>query len=232
MKLAADKSLTMRMSAGGSLLMPPKHRSTTSSTTSTGGQTIVPLGELVRTLGYTLTWSPSGCTLIDEFGVERNLKVSGGCPLLQETEALAMISRLEDKKRELLENQTAATMDCVTVAAMAMEKSWMDHLEQYVVNGKGEDGLKGLRDAPFLRDVPGECLNGLVQSGVQEQGWKVMKAVDFLTRPQKRHLWGAKRWMVHLLRGEPGSTISSFSWTMETRRCWSWIWIDVEDMTS
>ena len=203
-KLAADKSLTMRMSAVGSLLMPPRHRSTTSSTTSTGGQTIVPLGELVRTLGYTLTWSPSGCTLIDEFGVERNLKVSGGCPLLQETEALAMISRLEDKKRELLENQTAATMDCVTVAAMAMEKSWMDHLEQYVVNGKGEDGLRGLRDAPFLRDVPGECLNGLVQSEVQEQGWKVMKAVDFLTRPQKRHLWGAKRWMVHLFAGNPG----------------------------
>ena len=72
-------------------------------------------------------------------------------------------------------------MDSVTLAAMAMEKSWKDYLEQYVTNGSVEAGLKGLRDAPFLQDVPGECLNGLVQSVVQEQGWKV-KAVDFLTQ--------------------------------------------------
>eukprot|EP00439_Symbiodinium_sp_Y106_P005595 s12311_g1.t1 len=114
-----------------------------------------------------------------------------------------MISRLEDNKRELLENHTEATMDYVTLAAMAMEKNWKDHLQQYVTNGSAENhteatmdyvtlaamameknwkdhlqqyvtngsaeaGLKGLRDAPFLQDVPGECLNGLVQHGVQE----------------------------------------------------------------
>ena len=138
--------------------MPPRSKQNTSSTASTGGQTIVPLGELVKTLGYTLTWSPQGCKLRDEFGVERDLKVSGGCPLLQETEALAMISRLEDKKREFLENQTVTTMDSVTLAAMAMEKSWKDYLEQYVTNGSVEAGLKGLRDAPFLQDVPGGML--------------------------------------------------------------------------
>ena len=149
-KLAADKSLTMRLSEGGSLLMPPRSKQNTSSTTSTGGQTIVPLGELVKTLGYTLTWSPQGCKLRDEFGVERDLKVSGGCPLLQETEALAMISRLEDKKREFLENQTATTMDSVTLAAMAMEKSWKDYLEQYVTNGE-------------RCSVPARCSRGMLE---------------------------------------------------------------------
>ncbi|CAE7334978.1 GIP [Symbiodinium sp. CCMP2592] len=203
-KLAADKSLTMRLSSGGSLLMPPRTPSTTASTTSTGAQTIVPLGELVRTLGYTLTWSPQGCKLQDDSGVERNLRVSGGCPLLQETEALAMISRLEDKKRELLESQTAATMDAVSLAAMKLEMSWRDHLDQYVKEGSVEAGVRALRDAPFLQDLPGECLDGLVQTGLHKKGWKVMKDVDFLTRPQKRYLWGARRWIVHVCAGNPG----------------------------
>ncbi|CAE7622325.1 KCNH4 [Symbiodinium sp. CCMP2592] len=157
-----------------------------------------------RTLGYTLTWSPQGCKLRDEFGVERNLKVSGGCPLLQETEALAMISRLEDKKREMLENHTTVTMDAVALAAMRLELSWRDHLEQYVKDGSMEAGLRALRDVPFLQDMPGECVDGLVQTGLHKKGWKVMKEVDFLTRPQKRYLFGAKKWIVHVCAGNPG----------------------------
>ncbi|CAE7219047.1 unnamed protein product [Symbiodinium sp. CCMP2592] len=157
-----------------------------------------------RTLGYTLTWSPQGCKLRDESGVERNLKVSGGCPLLQEAEALAMISRLEDKKRELLENQAVATMDMVSLAAVKMEMSWRNHLEDYITKGSLEAGLRALRDTPFLQDVPGECVDGLVQPGLHQKGWKVMKDVDFLTRPQKRYLWGARKWIVHLCAGNPG----------------------------
>ena len=57
---------------------------------------------------------------------------------------------------------------------------------------------------PSFKTYPGECLNGLIQSGVRDQGWKVMKAVDFLTRPQKPHLWGSKRWIIHLCAGNPG----------------------------
>ncbi|CAE7691302.1 unnamed protein product [Symbiodinium sp. CCMP2592] len=130
------------------------------------------------TLGYTLTWSPQGCKLRDEFGV--------------------------DKKREMLENQTTATMDAVTLAAMRLEMSRRDHLEQYVKDGTMEAGLRALRDVPFLQDVPGECVDGLIQTGLHKKGWKVVKEVDFLTRPQNRHLFGARKWIVHVCAGNPG----------------------------
>ncbi|CAE7364368.1 unnamed protein product, partial [Symbiodinium microadriaticum] len=203
-QLAGNKSLTMRLTQTGSLLMPPRSTTTSSSAGTTGGQTIVPLGELVKTLGYTMIWSPNGCVLRDSDGGEQRLRVTGGCPHLHETEALAMIARLEDRKRERLLNETAVTMDRVSLAAATMDKGWRDYVKDYVRDDTMEQGLRGVRDAPFLQDLPGECLNGLVQPGVRDQGWKVMKAVDFLTRPQKRHLWGSKRWIIHLCAGNPG----------------------------
>ncbi|CAE7322989.1 TY4B-J, partial [Symbiodinium sp. CCMP2456] len=116
-QLAGNKSLTM---------------SSASTAATAGGQTIVPLGELVKTLGYTLNW-------------------------------------LEDRKRERLENEMTLTTDRVAMA-----------------------------------DVPGECLSGLAQGGILEAGWRNMKNIDYLTRPQKRHLWAAKKWIVHLCAGNPG----------------------------
>ena len=98
-QLAGNKSLTMRLTSTGSLLMPPRSSAQTTSTATTGGQTIVPLGELVKTLGYTLIWSPEGCVLQGPEGDQRRLRVTGGCPHLHEAEALAMIARLEDRKR-------------------------------------------------------------------------------------------------------------------------------------
>ncbi|CAE7325391.1 unnamed protein product [Symbiodinium sp. KB8] len=203
-QLAGNKSLTMRLTQTGSLLMPPRNTTTSQSTETTGGQTIVPLGELVKTLGYTMIWSPKGCVLRDSDGGEQRLRVTGGCPHLHETEALAMIARLEDRKRERLLNETAVTMDRVSLAAATMDKGWRDYVKGYVQDDAMNQGLRGVRDAPFLQDLPGECLNGLIQAGVRDQGWKVMKAVDFLTRPQKRHLWCSKRWIIHLCAGNPG----------------------------
>ena len=203
-QLAGNKSLTMRLTQTGSLLMPPRSTTTSSSVGTTGGQTIVPLGELVKTLGYTMIWSPNGCVLRDSDGGEQRLRVTGGCPHLHETEALAMIARLEDRKRERLLNETAVTMDRVSLAAATMDKGWRDYVKDYVRDDAMNQGLRGVRDAPFFQDLPGECLNGLIQSGGRDQGWKVMKAVDFLTRPQKRHLWGSRRWIIHLCAGNPG----------------------------
>ena len=203
-QLAGNKSLTMRLTSTGSLLMPPRSSAQSMSTVSTGGQTIVPLGELVKTLGYTLVWSPEGCVLQDPEGNQQRLRVTGGCPHLHEAEALAMIARLEDRKRERLLNETVVTMDRVNLAAATMDKGWKDYVKDYVRDEAMDQGLRGVRDAPFLQDLPGECLNGLIQPGVRDQGWKVMKAVDFLTRPQKRHLWSSKRWIIHLCAGNPG----------------------------
>ena len=196
--------------------MPPR-RTASSTVAATTGQTIVPLGELVKTLGYTLVWSPNECYLYDENRQKLPLTTSAGCPQLCEAEALALIAKVENKKLERLQNETATTMDRVQVAAMQMDRRWIDYLRSYVKQDNLEDGVRSLRDSPFLRDLPGECLDGLVQGGVLRDGWKVLKGVDFLNRPQKRHLWGAKRWIVHLCAGDPGHYQFS-SWTRGTRQ--------------
>ena len=197
-QLAGNNALTMRLSSGGSLLMPPRSHATSTTTSTTRGQTIV------QTLGYSLDWSQRGCFLVDPNGVSRSLGVSGGCPLIQEAEALALISRLEDRKGEMLENAMVTTQDAVEASEMMMEKSWKTYLEKYVGTGGMEAGLRAIRDAPMLSELPGECVSGLAQANVIEDGWKVFKDIEYLSRPQRRRLWTAKRWVIHLYAGCPG----------------------------
>ena len=204
-QLAGGGALRMRLSAGGSLLMPPRGGTTTSSRAATaGGQTIVPLGELVKVLGYSLEWSQKGCFLKDGEGNVRSLGVSNGCPHLKEAEALALIARLEDRKLEMLENAAALTQDSLDTSLLMMETSWKEHLLKYVGEGNMQAGLRAVRDAPFLADLPGECVDGLVQDNLVGDGWAILKNIEFLTRPQRRKLWGAKRWVIHLYAGAPG----------------------------
>ena len=203
-QLAGSNKLTMKMSETGTLLMPPKATSLGSSEAATGGQTIVSMGELERTLGYTLVWAPERCVLQTPQGDEVQLSVHGGCPQLCEAEALAIIARLEERKRERLLNEVTTTQDRIEMAAVAMDRGGMDHLRDYVEGGSLEAGLRSIRDVGFLQGLPGECVDGLLQPGVREQGWGVMKNLSFLTRAQKRYLWGAKRWVIHLFAGDYG----------------------------
>ena len=130
--------------------------------------------------------------------------MKSGCPQLQEVEALSLIARIEERKREHLENETLVLQDKVEVASMLMEKTWEDHLWVYAQDGKMGDGLRALRDAPFLEDMPCECLCGLVPADVEDSGWEILKELSFLNRSQRRRLLLAKRWVVHLFAGEPG----------------------------
>ena len=98
-ELAGGSSLVMRMGTSGSLLMRrelPRLR--------TGAQTIVPVGQLVRVLGYTLIWGPGKCFLVNPEGEQVPLSTSGGCPQLCEAEALSMIARIEDLYTKGCEN--------------------------------------------------------------------------------------------------------------------------------
>ena len=203
-QLAGNNALTMKLSSGGSLLMPPRSRTQTSTSNGTGGQTIVLLGELVKTLGYSLDWSQRGCFLIDPQGISRSLGMVGGCPLIQEAEALALISRLEDRKREMLENATVTTQDMVEASEMMMEKTWDSYLTSYVRDGSMEEGLRAIRDSPLLAELLGSCVDGLVQENVITDGWKVFKEIEYLSRHQRRRLWTARRWVIHLFAGSPG----------------------------
>ncbi|OLP98923.1 hypothetical protein AK812_SmicGene18592 [Symbiodinium microadriaticum] len=138
-----------------------------------------------KTLGYTLDWAPTRCYL--------------------EAEALSLIARVEDRKREQMENSAQATPDLVTLATAMMEQTWMDFVIKYVRTGDTDDGRRALRDAPFLQGLQGECLNGLVQGNLKDKGWCVFKEIEYLSRPQRRKLWTARRWIVHVCSGSAGN---------------------------
>ena len=197
-QLAGSHSLSMRMNKSGTLLMPPR----ATSTAEDRGQTIVPMGELVRTLGDTIHWSPEACELIDPEGQALKLNTSSGCPQLCEAEALALIARLEERKRERLVNETILAEDRLTRMEAAMNTSWFEYLMHYTNSGDREPGLRALRDAPFFSDIPGECLCGMIPQRLPEKGWDVLKQLDFLTRQQRRTLLASKRWVIHLCAGK------------------------------
>ena len=162
-QLAGSHQLVMRITTGGTLLMPFRDNQEDIKTQSSlHPQTIVPMGQLISTLGYTMVWSPQGCTLTSPDGQALRLHVEAGCPQLCEMEALSLIARLEDRKLEQLSNAVITTQDKIEVAAMAMELSWHSYLYDYVANGAFESGLRAIRDAPMFEDLPGECLTNLI----------------------------------------------------------------------
>ncbi|CAE7211830.1 RXLR161 [Symbiodinium sp. CCMP2456] len=204
-QLAGNYKLVMRISDVGTLLMP--YRDVQSNQQHLPGpqaQTIVPMGQLIETLGYTMMWSPKECYLQSPEGVRIPLQVDGGCPQLAEMEALALIARLEDRKVEELNNSVLTTQDKLKVSAVAMEHTWEYDLFDYVAKGAFESGLRAVRDAPFFADLPGECLSGMIPTAGLWSGWDTMKNLGYLNRAQKRKLLTSKRWIVHLFAGKEG----------------------------
>ena len=202
-QLAGSHKLVMRITKSGTLLMPYKG-SATNGHDELRAQTIVPMGQLIRTLGYTMVWTPDECYLCDETGRKLPLQLEGGCPQLKEMEALSLIARLEDRKLDQLNNEVMETEEKLKVSAMAMETHWTHYLYDYVTKGAFESGLRAVRDAPFFEDLPGECLTNLIPSAGLWSGWDIMKNIGFLSRPQRRRFHSSKRWVVHLFAGKEG----------------------------
>ena len=200
-QLAGTHRLTMRITASGTLLMPPRQ---VDQQVSVSGQTIVPMGQLIQVLGYSMYWSTDECYLQDADGNRLPLQVEGGCPQLQELEALTLIARLEDRKLEELKNATLLTEDNVRMSAVAMERTWDAFLLDYVTKGAFESGLRAVRDAPFFRDLPGECLSNLIPMQGLWSGWEIMKQIGYFTRAQRRKILTSKRWIIHLFAGREG----------------------------
>ena len=73
-QLAGSHTLVMRITGSGTLLMP--YKSTADGQGEVRAQTIVPMGQLIKTLGYTMVWSPEECYLSDEAGNKLPLQVS------------------------------------------------------------------------------------------------------------------------------------------------------------
>ena len=153
-QLAGNYKLMMKITEAGTLLMPYKQLHASLEDRAVAAQTIVPMGQLIQSLGYSMVWNPNECYLQSPEGDRIQMQLDGGCPQLREMEALALIARLEDQRLEELNNATLTTRDKLQVSAMSMERSWDFYLMDYVMTGSFESGLRAVRDAPFFADLP------------------------------------------------------------------------------
>ena len=94
--LAGDNSTSMCLTQSGTLLLPPLER-------AGSVQPIVPMGAVIEQLGYSLVWSAGSCKLYPPNGKALRLRVKNGCPEVVESQALTLISRLEEHKLQQVE---------------------------------------------------------------------------------------------------------------------------------
>ena len=195
--LAGGEVVDLKMNAAGTILVP--RNSLTSATSTTP---IVPLGALVSQLGYTMTWGTTKCKLEGRNGEVIQLRVREGCPEITEHEALRLISQLEDNRLKDLRSNTAETRQRVRAAALAMEKTWFDHLISYVDSEVASEALKAVESASFLQDVPKECKVALVEAFPEANGWQALRGLEHLNRKTRKRLWSSNQWIVHLFAGK------------------------------
>ena len=150
--LAGNRSVEMKLTTSGTLLLPVSEM---------GSSTILPVGDLIQTLGYKLDWNRKSCRLIAPDGESMKLSMRDGCPQLPEYQALSLISRLEERKLEQLRNVTLETEDAVRAAALRMERSWFDSLLEFC-KGDLSAGQMAVDKSPFLKDVPESSKTGLI----------------------------------------------------------------------
>ena len=195
--LAGGEAVSLKMNSGGTILVP-----ISSSTAAGSSSPIVPLGALVGQLGYTMVWGNTKCRLEGRNGDVINLRVRDGCPELMEQEALRLIGQLEDARLRELRCNTQDTRRRVKAAALAMDRTWFDHLLSYVDSGFTSEAYKALESAPFLEGVPKECVSGMFDAVPESNGWDILRGLKHLNRKARKRLWSSKSWVVHLFAGD------------------------------
>ena len=175
--LAGGEVVELRMNKAGTLLVPEGHH-----TRSTSSSPIVPLGALVGVLGYSMEWKGSKCRLVGREGDVLSLRVKDGCPETTESQALALISRIEDRKLEDLKAATAVTKGKIREAAISLNKTWFDHLIAYCKSGISSEALMAIKEAPFFEELPEASLYGLSEADPISNGWEALKGLRHLNR--------------------------------------------------
>ena len=163
--------------------------------------------EVQVTLAGSLVWSAGSCKLYPPNGKALRLRVKNGCPEVVESQALTLISRLEEHKLQQVEElrrRTEQGKDRVRQAKLAMDKTWWDHLVDYVSSPNTGSGQMAVSTAPFFQEVPDKALQGILPpQGVDaEPFWDAIKrALPHLNRRRWKALHQSKNWVVHLFAG-------------------------------
>ncbi|CAE7258992.1 unnamed protein product [Symbiodinium sp. CCMP2456] len=196
--VAGDSTAKMRQSRAGTLLTRP-------SAAPDKTQTIVPVGSLVSTLGYEMIWSKKRCFLRAPDGREVALKVTSGCPEIDETKALELIAQIEQENLQQLKLQVERTrLAMVRASVVECTGQQEQSLDDYVRKGKFEDGYRAMVMATWARDLEKEDLVKAVMDLPESdcEAWDLMFKLGFNRRMRKRMMH--KDWIVKLYSGKRG----------------------------
>ena len=194
--IAGDGVTTMRQNIAGTLLTEPEK-------VGRKPQTIVPVGNLISLLGYELLWTKKKCVLRAPDGREEVLKMSSGCPEVNEATALELIAKIEQEKVAQLERAVKESQQTL-MRAMKVEKDpqWERSLRAFVHGGKFEDGFRAVTSMPWATDVMNEdlikAMADLPQS--EREAWDLMLHLGFNRRMRKRLMH--KDWIVKFYSGK------------------------------
>ena len=197
-ELAGGQHVTLKQNKAGTLLAAADDPDAAQATS------ILPLGALVQELGCDLTWTRKGGLKVvhPQFGVLKTF-VKGNHPMLAETQALSIISQLEDLQLQSLETQTAETFIRTLDLDYEDMKTWNFLLGKFAATGERGCLLEALSsNRSPLGPLPQHHLAlAAVQVGLDDkQGWKYLKALP-LNRSMRKAMMG-KRWIVRLYRRE------------------------------
>ena len=190
---AGDGVTRMRQTEAGTLLTEPSMPKT---------QTILPVGSLVSILGYELQWTKKKCVLRSPEGRELPLRVTSGCPEVNEATALELIAKLEEEKVQQLREKAEVTRIAMARAqGIQRSEQWETSLKEYVNTGKFEDGFRAIVSMPWLRNVLREDLAKVVGDipTSEEEAWELMKQLGYNRRMRKRLIH--KDWIVKFFSG-------------------------------
>ncbi|CAE7473244.1 PIP5K4, partial [Symbiodinium necroappetens] len=165
-------------------------------------QPIVPLGTLVKALGYEFVWDHRGCRLRHPDKKEVRVYTRSACPEVMQCDALRLIAELEEAKLAETMSSLAQLKASVMAAKEYKERSWRDHVQDYVASGVYESGVKAVMCAPFMHHVPmKDQLQTIVPLPKDEgEAWQWMKRFP-MNRAKRRRLWQTGEWTVHLFSG-------------------------------
>ena len=198
-ELAGGQFVTLKQNRAGTLL------ATADDPTAQSATPILPLGALVQRLGCDLRWTRKGGLKITHpsFGVLRTF-VKGNHPMLAETQALDLISQLEDLHLKELEDATMETF--VRSLDYQETEDWDAMFKQYVLTGKMDRLLAALLAKGSPLGELSESVLALAAVDVNlddKHGWRYLKSLPVNRRTRKAMM--EKRWVVRLFRrqGEP-----------------------------
>ena len=136
------------------------------------------------------------------------VSVRNKCPEVAVADALTLIRELEEKELEKLNDQVSTMVARLETLRQNDEVPWDSSFEKYLTNGMKHTLWEGIRKCPYLKDLPMEVQELLLESFEVDSGSAYLKNLP-LSRRERKRLMASTSWVVHLYAGSGSGTTSS-----------------------